>query len=175
VIATETPQAVQNLASLPHAPRVTALTWGAEDLSAALGARRNRGDDGRYLPVFEHCRFATLLAAAAAGVAPLDGVFVDFRDSEGLAGECRDAADMGFTGKMTIHPGQVEIVNAAFTPSPGAVADARELMEAFEANAREGRMAFSFRGEMVDVPHLERARRIVATAEAIAAAGSGQS
>lgn len=174
VIATETPQAVQNLASLPHAQRVTALTWGAEDLSAALGARRNRGDDGRYLPVFEHCRFATLLAAAAAGVAPLDGVYVDFRDLDGLAAECREAADMGFTGKMTIHPAQVETVNATFTPSADDVADARELIEAFETNAREGRMVFSFRGEMVDVPHLERARRIIATAEAIAAAGAEQ-
>lgn len=169
VIATETPQAVQNLASLPFAERVTALTWGAEDLSAALGARRNRGDDGRYLPVFEHCRYATLLAAAAADVAPLDGVFVDFRDLEGLAAECREAADMGFTGKMTIHPGQVDTVNAAFTPSAEDVAAARKLVEAFETNAREGRMAFSYRGEMVDVPHLQRARRIVATAEAIAA------
>lgn len=171
VIATETPEGVLNLPSLPSAPRVTALTWGAEDLSAALGARRNRDDDGRYLPVFEHCRIATLLAAAAGGVAPIDGVHVDFRDIDGLARECREAADMGFTGKMTIHPGQVETVNAAFTPSDGEIADARELLEAFEHNAAEGRMAFSFRGEMVDVPHLERARRILATAEAIGVRG----
>lgn len=171
VIATETPQGVLNIASLPDAERVTALTWGAEDLSAAIGARRNRDDSGRYLPVFEYCRTATLLAAAAGNVAPLDTVYVDFRDLDGLAAECRVAADMGFTGKMTIHPGQVDTVNAAFTPSEAEVADARELIEAFEANRREGRMAFSFRGEMVDVPHLERAKRILATAEAIAGRG----
>jgi citrate lyase subunit beta/citryl-CoA lyase len=167
VIATETPEGVLNLPSLATAPWVTALTWGAEDLSAALGARRNRDDDGRWLPVFEHCRIATLLAAAAGDVAPIDGVHVDFRDTAGLARECREAADMGFTGKMTIHPAQVDTVNAAFTPSDTEVADARELVEAFEHNAAEGRMAFSFRGEMVDVPHLERARRILATAESI--------
>ncbi|HSG90173.1 MAG TPA: CoA ester lyase [Pseudomonadales bacterium] len=169
VIATETPQGVLNIASLASATRVTALTWGAEDLSAAIGARRNRGPDGRYLPVFEHCRVVTLLAAAAANVAPIDTVYVDFRDLDGLAAECRESADMGYTGKMTIHPAQIDTVNLAFTPSAAELADARELIEAFEANAKEGRMVFSFRGEMVDVPHLERARRIVATGEAIAA------
>lgn len=169
VVATETPEAVLALPEIGRAPRVTALTWGAEDLSAALGARRNRGDDGAYLPVFAHCRIQTLLSAAAAGVAPVDGVYVDFRDTDGLAAEARSAADQGFTGKMTIHPAQVEIVNAAFTPSAAEIADARELVAAFEDNAREGRMAFAFRGEMVDVPHLERARRILATAQRLGA------
>lgn len=165
VIATETPHGVFALPRLASAPRVEGLTWGAEDLSAALGARRNRDDAGRYLPVFAHCRIQTLLAAAAGGVAPIDGVYVDFRDAEGLARECAEGADMGFTGKMTIHPSQVEIVNEAFTPSAEAVADARALIEAFAAARAEGRTALSWRGEMVDVPHLERARRIVSLAE----------
>lgn len=170
VIATETPQAALAIADLARADRVTGLTWGAEDLSAALGARRNRDDAGRYLPVFEHCRAMTLLSACAAGVAPIDGVYVDFRDLEGLEAECREGVDMGFVGKMTIHPGQVDIVNRIFSPSEAELADARELLEAFAEHERAGRMAFAFRGEMVDVPHLERARRIVARAEAIAGA-----
>ncbi|MEE4300819.1 MAG: CoA ester lyase [Pseudomonadales bacterium] len=170
VIATETPRGALAIAELAHAERVSALTWGAEDLSAALGARRNRDDAGRYLPVFEHCRAMTLLSAGAAGVAPIDGVYVDFRDLEGLARECREGADMGFVGKMTIHPGQVDVVNAAFSPSELELADANELLAAFAEHERAGRMAFAFRGEMVDVPHLERARRIVARAEAIAGA-----
>jgi citrate lyase subunit beta/citryl-CoA lyase len=169
VVATETPEAVLALAAIARAHRVTGLTWGAEDLSAALGARRNRGDDGAYLPVFAHCRTMTLLAAAAAGAAPIDGVYTDFRDVEGLAAEARQAADQGFTGKMTIHPGQVEAVNAVFTPSETEIADARELIDAFEENATAGRMAFAFRGEMVDVPHLERAKRILETAQRLAA------
>jgi citrate lyase subunit beta/citryl-CoA lyase len=167
VIGTETPAGALALAALARGPRVTALTWGAEDLSAALGARRNRDDAGHYLPVFAHCRIQTLLAAAAAGVAPIDGVYVDFRDREGLARESAEAADMGFRGKMTLHPAQVDIVNVAFTPSAEEIAEARELLEAFDAAAAEGRMAFAYRGEMVDVPHLERARRRLAMAEAL--------
>jgi citrate lyase subunit beta/citryl-CoA lyase len=170
VIATETPEGVLELPALARAQRVTGLTWGAEDLSAAIGARRNRDDAGRYLPVFEHCRITTLLSAAAAGVTPIDGVWVDFRDLEGLAAECREGADAGFVGKMTIHPGQVDVVNEIYSPSAGEIADATELLEAFAENERAGRMAFAFRGEMVDVPHLERARRILARADAIARA-----
>ena len=170
VIATETPEGVLALPHLARAQRVTGLTWGAEDLSAAIGARRNRDDAGRYLPVFEYCRITTLLSAAAAGVTPIDGVWVDFRDLDGLAAECREGADAGFVGKMTIHPGQVDVVNEIFSPSAQEIADATELLEAFAENERAGRMAFAFRGEMVDVPHLERARRILARAEAIARA-----
>lgn len=171
VIGTETPEGALSLAALARAERVTGMTWGAEDLSAALGARRNRGDDKRYLPVFEHCRTLTLLSAAAANVSPIDGVYVDFKDLEGLEAECREGADMGFTGKMTIHPRQVETVNAAYSPSPEQIAEARELLEAFDAHQQEGRMAFAFRGEMVDVPHLERARRILERAARIAENG----
>ncbi|MFG0266438.1 MAG: aldolase/citrate lyase family protein, partial [Rhodopirellula sp. JB055] len=89
----------------PQKPNRTSRkrSWGAEDLSAALGAPRNRRPDGTYLDVYRHCRVQTLLAAAASAVAPLDGVYVDFRDREGLEAECREAAWMGYTGKMTIH------------------------------------------------------------------------
>lgn len=166
VIATETPQGVLNVKEIATAcPRVDALTWGAEDLSAAIGARRNRDESGQFLEVFRYARIVTLLAATAAGVEPLDTVFVDIRDSEGLRRECIEGAWMGFTGKITIHPSQIEIVNEIFSPSPADVAEARELLAAFEENRKAGRMAFSFKGQMVDVPHLTRARKILERAE----------
>lgn len=161
VVATETPDAVFNLRELAAARRVDALTWGAEDLSAALGSRRNRDERGRYLEVFRLARHLTLLAAAAAGVQPLDGVFVDIGDLEGLREECREAATAGFTGKLTIHPSQIEIVNEAFSPTPEEIAESRELLEAFAEHERAGRMAFAFKGNMVDAPHLARARTIL--------------
>ena len=161
LVATEVPQAVLNIAELPRCERVVAITWGAEDLSAAIGARRNRDPDGTYLEVFRYCRSVTLLSAVAAGVQPVDGVYVDFRDEEAFRRDCEIGAAMGYTGKVTIHPNQIPIVNEYFTPSANEIAEAQELIEAFEENRKRGRMAFSFKGEMVDVPHLERARTIV--------------
>ncbi|MFT5530002.1 MAG: citrate lyase subunit beta/citryl-CoA lyase [Candidatus Poriferisodalaceae bacterium] len=167
VLGTETPQGLLNIATLADHPRVDALTWGAEDLAAALGAKRNRNDDGSYLDVFAYARVMCLLGATAWEVQPLDTVFVDFRDPEGLRAESLASAAMGFTGKITIHPSQIDIVNEAFTPSDAEVAEARELLALFEENAAAGRMAFSFKGQMVDVPHLTQARKIVALAESL--------
>jgi citrate lyase subunit beta/citryl-CoA lyase len=164
LVATETPQGVLNLPTFTRCPRVTALSWGAEDLSAAIGARRSRDDQGVYLDVFRYCRIQTLLCAAAGDVQPLDTVYVDIKDHEGLRRDCRDGAWMGFTGKITIHPDQIPIVNEEFTPSVAEARDALELIAAFDVAEREGRMAFAFRGAMVDVPHLTRARTIVARA-----------
>jgi citrate lyase subunit beta/citryl-CoA lyase len=167
LVATETPLAVLNLRTFTDCDRVRALSWGAEDLSAALGAPRNRRPDGTYLDTYRHCRVQTLLAAAAGGAQAVDTVFVDIRDRGGLAAECEEAAWMGYTGKITIHPDQIDIVNAAFTPAAEVVAEARELLALFEQEQAAGRMAFSFKGQMVDVPHLERARRIVERAARI--------
>lgn len=161
VLATETPEGLLNIKDFGSCPRVDALSWGAEDLSAAIGARRNRGEDGRFLEVFRYARIMTLLAATAAGVQPLDTVFVDIRDSAGLRQECVEGAWVGFTGKITIHPNQIETVNAVFTPSAEEIAESQELLAAFEENQRAGKMAFSFKGQMVDVPHLTRARTIL--------------
>lgn len=169
LVATETPLGALNLTSFSHCRRVVAMTWGAEDLSAALGASRNRDDAGRYLEVFRHCRVQTLLAAAAGGVQPLDAVYVDIRDHDGLRLECREAAWMGFTGKVTIHPEQIDIVNEAFTPDPEDVATAERLVAAMEEARAEGLMAIAFEGTMVDVPHLVRAQRIIQRARQIAA------
>jgi citrate lyase subunit beta/citryl-CoA lyase len=161
VIATETPQGLLNIRDFGACPRVDGLSWGAEDLSAAIGARRNRDENGHFLEVFRYARIMTLLAATAAGVQPIDTVFVDIKDTEGLRRECLEGAWMGFTGKITIHPGQIDVVNEVFSPSPEDIAESRELLVAFEENRKAGRMAFSFKGQMVDVPHLTRARTIL--------------
>jgi citrate lyase subunit beta / citryl-CoA lyase len=172
VLATETPQGLLNIRDFGSCPRVDALSWGAEDLSAAIGARRNRDEHGQFLEVFRYARIMTLLAATAAGVQPLDTVFVDIRDSEGLRRECQEGAWMGFTGKITIHPSQIEIVNEVFSPSPEDIAESKELLAAFEENRKAGRMAFSFKGQMVDVPHLTRARTILERARQAGLIGS---
>ena len=169
VLGTETPRGLLNIGELARHDRVDALSWGAEDLSAAMGSKANRDSSGAYLPVFEYARVMCLVGATAWNKQPLDTVFVDFRDGERLAVECATSAAMGFTGKITIHPAQIDIVNAAFTPSDAEMADARELLEAFAEAEAAGLMAFAHKGQMVDVPHLTRARKIVATAEAIAA------
>ncbi|MFU8816169.1 MAG: HpcH/HpaI aldolase/citrate lyase family protein [Pseudomonadales bacterium] len=167
LVATETPLGVLNLPTFPQCQRVIGLSWGAEDLSAALGAPRNRRPDGSYLDVYRHCRVQTLLSAAAGGVQPIDTVFVDIRDLDGLRAECQEAAWMGFTGKITIHPEQIDVVNAAFTPSTEEVAEAERLLAAMAEAEHAGQMAIAFEGKMVDVPHLNRARRIVARARMI--------
>ncbi len=167
VLGTETPQGLLNIGDLARHDRVDALTWGAEDLSAAMGSKANRDASGAFLPVFEYARVMCLVGATAWGKQPLDTVYVNFRDSEGLAVECAESAAMGYTGKITIHPDQIDIVNAAFTPGADEFADAKELLEAFVAAEVAGLMAFAHKGQMVDVPHLTRARKIVATAEAL--------
>ena len=168
VLGTETPQGLLNIGELARHPRVDALSWGAEDLSAAMGSKTNRDASGAYLPVFEYARIMCLVGATAWNKQPLDTVFVDFRDSEGLAAECSTSAAMGYTGKISIHPDQIDVINAAFTPSDSEVADAHELLDAFAEAEAAGLMAFAHKGQMVDVPHLTRARKIVAAAEAIA-------
>ncbi len=168
VLGTETPAGFQNIAQIPCVPRVDGLTWGAEDLSAALGARRNRGPDGRYLPLFEHARTACMVSAAAAGVQAIDTVFVDVTDPEGLRQDCLDGAWVGFTGKISIHPSQIDVINEVFTPSAEDVARARALLDELAIQQAQGKMAFRFEGQMVDVPHFTQARRILAVADALA-------
>ncbi len=168
VLGTETPRGFQNIADIPCVERVDALTWGAEDLSAAIGARRNRGPDGRYLPLFEHARTACMVSAAAASVQPLDTVFTDVTDPDGLRQDCLDAAWVGFTGKISIHPSQIDVINEVFTPSEEDVARARALLAELEVQQAAGKMAFRFEGQMVDVPHFTQARRILDLAEALA-------
>jgi citrate lyase subunit beta/citryl-CoA lyase len=165
VIATETPVSLFQLHSYAESSsRLEALTWGAEDLSAAVGSSANRDADGRtWTSPYRLARDLTLFAAAAAGVEAIDTVFVNLKDPEGLALEARAAARDGFTAKMAIHPGQIPGINAAFTPSPDEVAAAEEIVRLFASNPGAG--ALAHRGQMVDKPHLARAERTLARAK----------
>jgi len=164
LIGTEMAAAVFNLAQMVNHERVDGVTWGAEDLSVSLGARAKRDEQGNYLEVFSFVRSMCLLAAVAAKVQPIDAVYVDIKNTEGLVKECKTAADMGFTAKLTIHPDQIGIVNEAFTPSVAEIEAAAALVAAFEEQEAAGKMAFKFDGEMVDVPHLKRAQQLLALA-----------
>jgi citrate lyase subunit beta/citryl-CoA lyase len=159
-IATETPAAMFQLGTYGGAKRLAGLTWGAEDLPAAIGAATSREEDGRYTPPYELARSLCLFGAAAAGVAPIETVYPTFRDVEGLAAYAARARRDGFTGMMAIHPAQVAVINQAFTPSEAEVAHARAVVAAFEANPEAG--ALSLEGKMIDRPHLVQARRVLA-------------
>jgi citrate lyase subunit beta/citryl-CoA lyase len=161
-IATETPAAMFQLGSYGGAKRLDALTWGAEDLPAAVGAVTSREEDGRYTPPYELARSLCLFGAAAAGVAAIETVYPAFRDLEGLAAYAARARRDGFAGMMAIHPDQIAVINAAFTPSEAEIAHARAVVAAFEANPEAG--ALSLDGRMIDRPHLVQAQRILAAA-----------
>ena len=161
VVATETPASLFALGGYaPPPPRLAALTWGAEDLAAALGAAANREADGAYAAPFTFARTLCLAAAAAAGVAPIDTVFTDFRDTAGLAAEAAAARRAGFVGKLAIHPDQVGPINAAFTPTAAEVAAARRVVAAFAAAPEMGTVGLD--GRMLDRPHLTQAERVLA-------------
>jgi citrate lyase subunit beta / citryl-CoA lyase len=160
-IATETAAALFRAGSYAgSSPRLAALTWGAEDLSAELGSETNRNPQGRFLDPYRLARTLCLAGAAAADVAAIDTVFVDFRNSEGLRRECEEARRDGFAGKMAIHPAQVPIINEHFTPSAEALRRAQAIVDAFEANPGAG--VVSLGGVMFDLPHLARAKRMLA-------------
>ena len=160
-IITETAAGLLAAASYSAAlSRLAGVTWGAEDLSADVGARSARDETGRYTDVFRLARAMTVLAAAKAETAAIDTVFVDFRDMEALRRECLDAERDGFTGKMAIHPAQVPVLNEAFTPSREAIAEARAISEAFAGAGDVGVVGID--GKMYDRPHLRRAERLLA-------------
>jgi len=164
-IITETPAGVLAAATYAGASaRLAALTWGAEDLSAAIGARTARDERGRYTDVFRFARTMTILAAGAAEVAAIDTVFPNFRDMAAFEAECLEAERDGFTGKMAIHPDQVPVINAAFTPSVEAVRHSAAIVAAFAAAGNPGVVGID--GKMVDRPHLRLAERLLARARA---------
>jgi citrate lyase subunit beta / citryl-CoA lyase len=161
VIATESPEGLLNIKEIAGAsPRVAAVSWGIEDLSAAMGLPRTRDEAGRYLDIPRYARVMCAVAASAAGVEAIDTVFTDIPDLDGLRRECREGVAMGFSGKISIHPGQIEVINAEFTPSKEDAAEAVALIAAFEEHARRGAGAFAWKGQMMDMPHLTRARKI---------------
>ncbi len=166
-IATETPEGLLNIREVAGAsPRIVAISWGVEDLSAAMGLPRVRDADGRYLDIPRYARVMCAVAASAAGVEAIDTVYTDIADLDGLRRECREGVYMGFVGKISIHPGQIEAINQEFTPSRPEAEEAVALIAAFEEHARRGAGAFAWKGQMMDLPHLTRARKIAERARA---------
>jgi citrate lyase subunit beta/citryl-CoA lyase len=163
VVATETPAAMFALGSYaPAHPRLVALTWGAEDLGAAIGVTSNRQDDGSWTFPFQVARAQCLFAAANAGVAPIESIHANFRDIEGLESVGRASRRDGFVGQMAIHPDQVETINRCFTPSDEEIAEARKIVGTFAANPEAGTLGID--GKMYDMPHLKAAQKILAAA-----------
>lgn len=163
-IATETAAAIFTLGSYREAKdRLLGLTWGAEDLPAAIGATTSREADGSYTSPYEVARALTLFAAHAAGAAAIDTVFPAIKDEAGLAAYAARARRDGFTGMMAIHPSQVEPINAAFTPSADEAARAQAIVDAFAANPGAGVLQVD--GKMVDAPHLKQAKHILSLAD----------
>ena len=163
-IATETAAAIFTLGSYREAKdRLLGLTWGAEDLPAAIGATTSREADGSYTAPYDVARALTLFAAHAAGVAAIDTVFPAIKDEAGLAAYAARARRDGFTGMMAIHPAQVEAINAAFTPSADEVSRAQAIVDAFAANPGVGVLQVD--GKMVDAPHLKQAKHILSLAD----------
>ena len=169
IIATETPRALLNITEYTASSvseRVAGLTWGSEDLGAALGVTARVDRNGVPTLPFQLARTSCLLAAVALGVQAIDGVHVDFRDREGLIRQAEDARRDGFSGKLAIHPDQVDAINTAFTPTQGEIAHARRVIAAFAAAPGAG--VISLDGQMVDRPHWVQARRILDAVEATA-------
>ncbi|WP_404401974.1 HpcH/HpaI aldolase/citrate lyase family protein [Pelagibacterium halotolerans] len=163
-IATETPKSIFALDTFDQvAERLAGITWGAEDLSAAVGAATAREADGRFTPPYEMVRSLSLFAASAADVPAIETVYPDITDSEGLAAYAARGRRDGFAAMMAIHPSQVPIINAAFTPSAHEIAHARVIVEAFAANPGAG--VLQIEGRMVDLPHLKAARKLLGSVE----------
>ena len=162
-VATETAEAMLSMQTFVGTalPRLSAVTWGAEDLSTAIGAVANRDEDGQYSPLYQLAGSLCLAAAATAGVPAIDTIHADFKDAAGMAATCRASRRRGFRGRMAIHPDQVGPINEAYSPTEAELAHARRIIDAFAANPDAG--ALNLDGVMVDKPHLTQARRTLET------------
>jgi len=162
-VATETPEAMFTLGQyVKCGKRLAALTWGAEDLGAALGAITNKDPDGNWTFPYQVARAFCLFGASAAGVPAIDTLHADFRDPAGLRASCDTARRDGFSGKIAIHPAQVDVINEAFTPSAEEIAHAQRVVQAFAAQPDAGTLSLD--GQMLDIPHLKQARKILVMA-----------
>ena len=161
-VATETPRAPFGLSAYAQTPlpRLYGLTWGAEDLSTALGASTNRDPSGALTHTYRMVRSLCLLAAKASGIAAIETLYADFRDSDGLAADCAAAASEGFTGRIAIHPAQVAIINRAFQPSAHELDYAARVVAACAAAPGTGVVGLD--GKMLDIPHLKQAQQVLA-------------
>ena len=162
-LVTETPRAMFTTGDYESAPRLVAMSWGAEDLSSALGARVQFNDNGGYMPTFELARSLCLIGAVAAGVAPVETIQADFRDLEGLKDRALLVRSQGYRGMLAIHPAQVPIINEAFTPTAQEIAHARAIIAAFDANPGAGTVGLD--GAMLDRPHLALAKAMIDSAD----------
>jgi citrate lyase subunit beta/citryl-CoA lyase len=163
-VATETPIAPFRLGGYAEmaCDRLAGLTWGAEDLSAAIGASSNLGQDGKWAMTYQIVRSMTLLAAHAAGIQAIETLYTDFKDEAGLRESCRIARGEGFSGRIAIHPAQVAAINDSFTPSLEELQHAQRVIAAFEAAPGAGTVGLD--GKMLDIPHLKQARAVLAQA-----------
>jgi len=159
-VVTETPQGMFATGDYRGAARLTAMTWGAEDIATALGASGNRAPDGSYDFTYQLARSLCLTGAAAAGVPAVETIHTDFRDGDGLALVAREARRQGFRGMIAIHPAQVGPINDAFTPSAEELSEAQVIVDLFAAKPDSG--TIGYKGIMLDLPHLVRARGILA-------------
>lgn len=159
VLITETAEAMFHTGNYKGAPRVVALTWGAEDLADSIGASSNRNADGSYSFTYELARSLTVLGAATAGVTAIETISADFRDLEALKARAEKVRRDGFRGMMAIHPAQVPVINEAFTPTEAEIAEAQEIVDVFAANPGVG--AIGWKGGMLDRPYLARAERLL--------------
>lgn len=160
-IATETALAVMNIAEIARGPRVCAITWGCEDLSAALGSYSTRDNNsGAYLDVFKHCQTMCLLAAKAAGVQAIDGVYQNVRDMDGFQNEANYVKCIGFDGKLTLHPGQIPALHKVFEPTREELEEATMIVTMWEQSVGKG--AIEIDGKMIDLPHYVRAKKVLA-------------
>lgn len=160
-VATETAAAPFRLGEYASAdlPRLWGITWGAEDLSTALGAATNRDADGNWAFTYRMVRSMCLMAARAAGVEPVETLYADFRDDAGLRASSRAAAGEGFTARLAIHPAQVAGINDSFVPDADSISHAARVVEAFAANPGAGTVGLD--GRMLDIPHLTQARAVL--------------
>ncbi len=163
-LCTERPEALFTLNSYIGATeRLAGLSWGAEDLSAAIGSSSNRDEEGNWLPIYELARSLCLLAAAAAEVSAIDTVFTDFKDNDGLQQYAAKARRDGFSGMLAIHPAQIDVINTAFIPTNKEVENAARIVALFAENSGAGTIAMD--GKMIDRPHLTQARRLLKMAQ----------
>jgi citrate lyase subunit beta/citryl-CoA lyase len=167
-LCTERPEALFTLQSYIGAtPRLTALSWGGEDLSSALGASANRDDDGEWLPLYEMARSLCLCAAAAAEVSAIDTVYTNYRDMQGLSKYAANARRDGFSGMLAIHPAQVDVINRAFMPTAEEIEHAERIIALFDDNPGAGTLGLD--GAMIDRPHRVQAERLLELARKLAA------
>lgn len=159
VLITETAEAMFHTGDYKGAPRVVALTWGAEDLADSIGASSNKNPDGSYSFTYELARSLTVLGAATAGVTAIETISADFKDLEALKTRAEKVRRHGFRGMLAIHPAQVDVINAAFTPTAEEIAEAQEIVDIFAANPGVG--AIGWKGGMLDRPYLARAERLL--------------